>query len=313
MTSAFATQEFLAFSRNSTPEVQDTTIVKTSHSNSYFPALRTSLSDVLTNKKNNFIVSPICLSGSHDIDFASELESGSLGKQGFFGGFLQSRDHSEFSPGYSKAGNYLLYTDSRTNYRLNLDSDLDSLLKKMKRDSRSRVRKLLIKRHLLKLKRIENNLDRNSEIFHRLYNATATRSSFPSSYIFQKNQWKTLLKCDLWNLYFVEYDGDIVSGAIVANLPNSGSDYTFMGYDSSDIDASRANIILLYEQLSLDGKKFLDLGGGISEGDSLARFKKGLGSEKTLFKRVRFINLKEAISFADISDIKEVISRRWPR
>ena len=93
---------------------------------------------------------------------------------------------------------------------------------------------------------------------------------------------------------------------------NDGFDYTFMAYRPDLPGVSRANILFLYKYLSENNEGYLDLGGGISEGDALARFKLGMGGIETKFNRMRFIS-KACSVFSELDiELENLLQERWP-
>ena len=112
-------------------------------------------------------------------------------------------------------------------------------------------------------------------------------------------------------MFLLKYQGETVAGAAVAEV-EGGYDYTFMGYKACELDISRALIFFIYQYLQKHHKGFLDLGGGIAEGDSLARFKLGLGAYLVPFNRVRFVRRSALDSIPEEQKVKQYLTARWP-
>ena len=127
-----------------------------------------------------------------------------------------------------------------------------------------------------------------------MYSDNARKNGYSPSYLFSNDSWYTLLKSPEFNLFLLKYKGEIVSGAVITSIDNA-FDYTFMAYSPIIKDISRANLYFIYEVLN-DKARYLDLGGGITENDSLSKFKVSMGGNPTSFKRYRFIfNTKELL------------------
>jgi len=312
-TSGFATQEFIVFSKQVMDKNAASIITNTLDRKSPYPYFILNRKNVLFPDGAPFIVSPICMSGSNHIRFSEEFEHGELAGTGITGGFLQTRDTDQNESGLLSTSHYHYYVDTRTNYRLTLGLDDNELLKSMKRDSRARVRKVLAAKEYFELKKAESSDSTLIAKFAKLYTETAKRANFSALYTFREETWHTLLSNPLWNLFILEYKGDIVAGAVVSTQ-GEGYDYTFMAYQPCDVDVSRAIIIFIYKYLSNEGHNFLDLGGGISEGDNLARFKSGLGANETHFKRVRFAsnNALKKHQILGTDNIRTLLTKRWP-
>jgi len=309
--SGFATHAFLEFSKQAVTDSCTSGISNTLGQNASYGYFIINKNNILFPNGAQFIVSPICLSGAADINFCQELEIGELTKMDIAGGFLQTRDDRENEVGFSSTGHFYYYIDTRTNYRLDLGLSDEMLLGHMKRDSRARIRKIIKDSSNYELLNVSDNAEPYSNVFSHLYDDTATQGRFDSQYFFKKNTWLNLLSNPLWGLYILKYKNEVVAGAILSDLPN-GYDYTFMGYKQCDIDVSRALIYFIYKFLSNQGKGFLDLGGGIQENDSLARFKLGLGAYKTNFKRVRFVRRNVLGAGIHEGDLREHLMKRWP-
>jgi len=309
--SGFATQAFLEFSKQAITDPCASGISNTLDQNGSYSYFIIKKDNILFPNGAPFIISPICLSGATDIDFNKELEIGELAKMDIAGGFLQTRDDRENEVGFSGAGHFYYYIDTRTNYRLDLGLDDEILLNHMKRDSRSRIRKIIKDSSNYRLLKINDNFEFYSNAFSNLYYNIATHGRFDSQYLFDNNTWLKLVTNSLWGLYILKYKDEVVAGAVLSDLP-CGYDYTFMGYKQCDIDVSRALIYFIYKFLSNQDKGFLDLGGGIQENDSLARFKLGLGAYKTNFKRVRFVRRNVLGAGIHEGDLREHLMNRWP-
>ena len=261
--------------------------------------------------KERFLVTPICLSGPEQIDFEALLEDEALAGLDIAGGFIQTRMPKRSEAAFKETKSAFFYLDHRTNFRFTFHGDENSALGKMKRDARARVRKILRERSLFSLC-VSQKSEGDIETFANLYSETAQKSNFSELYNFTKMHWHILLQSNKWSLYFLKYNGITVAGCVVGSLFNGGFDYTFMGYKQSTHDVSRAMIIFLAEHMRNQGGLFLDLGGGIEEQDSLARFKLGLAGEAVPFQRYRFI-MKTGLRGAPTSDsIKSLLVSRWP-
>lgn len=307
----FATSQFIEFSKQANPDVVEFGILETVNNESTYPYFIVQRNKDILKGEAKFLLSPICFSGSHNINFIEELESGTLSTADISGGFIQTRDDKPVKSKFITTVDFYAYVDTRTNYRLTLGLDNDVFLSNMRRDSRSRVRSILKNSSRFNLFKVEENLSYYAKIFSFLYADTAKRSGFSSLYQFDFKGWYTLLSSPLWDLFLLEYDGEIVAGAVVCQIQR-GFDYTFMGYKVNKADFSRAIIIFIYRYLSIYEGQYLDLGGGISENDSLSRFKIGLGGQKTSFNRMRFARTSALNPGVSESAIKEALKGYWP-
>lgn len=312
MHSGFATPEFLQFARVHATTVIDAGILELA-STGPFPYLIVTRENQAFPDGANFIISPICLSGAANFDIEKTFSAIhiALPEHQLAGGFLQTRDTNCESNRFYQSDNWHIYIDSKTNYRMPLGLTDEELLVTMKRDSRSRSRKLLRQASEYQTIKVEKGDKSAINVFSTMYNDTAERVNFSEPYRFTQEQFSTLLSSDKWSLYLLKASGTIASGAIVADV-NGGFDYTFMAYWPELLDVSRANILFLYKYLSEDNQGYLDLGGGISEGDALARFKLGIGGIETRFNRMRFIS-KGYSAFSEFdAELEKLLQGRWP-
>ena len=312
MQSGFSTPEFLKFAQVRATSVVDAGILELA-STDPFPYLIVSRKNQAFSDGASFIISPICLSGASNFNIErgyAEIQNAIPGHQ-LAGGFLQTRDTDFDSNVFQKSDNWNIYIDSRTNYRIPLGLTDDELLATMKRDSRLRSRKLLRNSSEYQIFKVEKDDKSAVDLFSTMYADTAERANFSESYRFTREQFSILLSSDKWALYFLQANGTVASGAIIAQV-NGGFDYTFMAYKPGLPDISRANILYLYKLLSAEHAGYLDLGGGISENDALARFKLGIGGVKTPFKRLRFVSIKHAKFSGKDTNIDILLQGRWP-
>ena len=309
MSGGFSSDAFLKFSKPASDPTCSSGYLDLLHNHERVPYHSISKYSETLSKSGLFLLSPICLSGSQNMDFEAEIEQGSIADSHFDGGFLQSRTESKKGARFISSDKWLANIDYRTNYRLPLDQTLDELLKSMKRDSRSRVRKTLSKIDNFSLSSAAS--DNNAiKAFSDLYAITATRLNFAPAYQFSFAQWQALLADDCWRLYMLSLDDRVIGGSVVCEL-DEGFDYTFTAYDPDYPEAARAIIVMLFLLLGSETPSFLELGGGIAEGDALASFKESMGGVPVAFERMRFVNA--ASSRGGNSERAEIyLSKRWP-
>lgn len=304
--SAFATAAFLAFARQREPSPVLHAGVLDAGGETAFPYLIARRRNELWPEGANFLISPICLSGPSRLDLDAVLDriSSELGGFDVVGGFLQTRDNEFAARGHCQTRDFDAFIDERTNYRLPPGLDGERWLAAMKRDSRGRARKWLRRGDAVSIVRIDHGDDSRVEAFEAMYDKTARTSNFADAYRFASGAFAGLLADRRWVLHLLYVDGDLAAGSIVGEVPG-GHDYTFMAH-GDEPDVSRANVIFLYRDIARSAG-FLDLGGGIREGDSLARFKAGLGGIPTPFARVRFVTRDRPREAAS-----SVLEDRWP-
>tara|TARA_B100000519_G_C14220194_1_gene427136 strand:+ start:144 stop:1094 length:951 start_codon:yes stop_codon:yes gene_type:complete len=243
--------------------------------------------------KENFIISPICFSGPSYFEMSEfyEIVQEQLKSFNIKGGFIQTRDSLPIKTAKVVYNWGAVFIDTRTNYRFYLNQT-DDIILKMKRDSRTRIRKLLKNKDEFSVSIADSKYEIN--IFLNLYLNNAKKNGYSKLYLFSNDSWYKLLESDDFNLFLLKYKGEIVSGTVISTIYDA-FDYTFMAYSSIIKDISRANLYFIYKMLN-DKGAYLDLGGGITENDSLSKFKLSMGGRPTPFKRYRFLfNSKEII------------------
>lgn len=312
MLHSFTSDEFLTFAKDRNESVINQGILELDNERAfpYFIVFRT---NPMFPDGANFIITPICFSGPEVLK-NDDLEKirHAFADYELAGGFLQSREVDSDKALFKENPLWFCYSDSRTNFRIPLGLADEDLTVRMKRDSRTRTRKLIKQNSHYKL--IKAGSNKNDEIreFAEMYDQIADRTNFPAHYRFSERKWCELLENPEWNLYLLEYNDQLISGSIIANL-GEGFDYTFMGYRPEYMDASRANVYFLYRYLSEKKPKgYIDLGGGILESDSLESFKSGMGADRTSFKRLRFIFKSGLKGYVDETDIFTALTTRWP-
>ena len=308
---AFATINFLDFASNSCRFKRSSGIftLATSSTVFNFPYYITSSKKF---SSDDFLITPICISGPQ-LDSATILRNLDNADLNISGGFIQTRFGCFDCSNFITSDKFVAFRDSRSNYRLDLCLTDFEYIHTMKRDARQRIRKLLKQFHG-ELKLNVGNTALEIEAFSLLYDETANRINFSSSYRFGQKDWKHLLASSEWQLYELQFKSKIIAACIVSSIENKGYDFTFMAHDDSFKDAPRLLIYYLRSYLrSICAEGFLDLGGGISENDSLAKFKSRLGSKKIPFERIRFMS-KDFIerNRLDSTLINYYLQNAWP-
>lgn len=313
MSSGFATEEFLRFSSAHVQGVIGTGILEIEGLEP-FPYQVTRKSNALVTKDQNFLISPICFSGASNFNVFADIDRiiSVLSSERLAGGFIQTRTPVGDQPlnKFSETMHCYVSLDTRTNYRLTLGLDDEQLLAAMKADSRSRSRKLLKSASSYEMLEIDSSNSSSVQEFSVFYREAATRLGFSPAYQFSATDFENLLLSDLWTLYQLFFDGELIAGSVVCKVKD-GYDYTFMAAAPGIQDAGRANLLFLYKHLSQTEKGFLDLGGGIEEGDSLSRFKLGFGALPYDFLRCKFISKSSLGSFSK-GRVIHALSGYWP-
>ena len=265
-----------------------------------------------TNKfpDDEFLITPICLSGP-DIESISILDN--ISDLNISGGFIQTRYASNDSNCFIQTNQFIAFKDRRYNYRIDLRISDSDYIKKMKPDARQRIKKLL-KNFGSDTELCKTNSAKDIQTFASIYEDTAERVNFSLAYRFDKKDWEVLLSDEAWSLYLLKFKNEVISGCIVSRQRNNNYDFTFMAHKKDFNDAPRLLIFYLRNYLSgvfKDG--FLDLGGGISENDSLANFKNRLGSDKVGFERIRFISKTFIEKYKlEENQIQSYLGNIWP-
>ena len=309
MSSGFASESFLAFSTPSSEALVSSGFLTLLESQERVPFHIVEKRNDESGIEGQFILSPICFSGSQSIDFQAELAHGALTNCAVKGGFLQSRTVNASGARFFSNEQWVAYTDARTNYRIPLNQSLDELILTMRRDSRSRVRKILRERDKYDLSWVSAE-DWAVKKFCDFYTDTADRLNFSAAYRFSYDQWRALLNEPRWRLYLLSQNEEVVGGSVICEL-EQGFDYTFTAYTPTCPEAARAIIVMLAGQLSEECTSFLDLGGGIAEGDALASFKQSMGGVPVQFERMRFAQVPHGRGGNHVRP-EVFLSKRWP-
>lgn len=117
--------------------------------------------------------------------------------------------------------------------------------------------------------------------FRRLYESTMHRVSSDPKYIFEDDYYSKLLAGAGSALQIAEVrrpDGDVVASALL--LTHADRVHYHLGGSAPEALAMRCNNLLIWSFIKWadeSGKRLVHLGGGLSTGDSLFRFKKTFG------------------------------------
>ena len=305
---SYNTKEFLEFSKYSNKNVINRYLFKyDEYKNSEFPIHLINKENLVLRRNIYAIATPILFCGPTRTDFLNNVFN-SLDED-ISSGFIQSRvKKSDLETNIDNKCYYYI-VEVRNNYRVDLEIDNDNYFNTLKRDSKQRYKKIYTMNHKYNL--IENsNCTKSIELFAELYKHNSLINKFPKTYIFNKEVWIKLLSADLWKLYSLFYENKLVSACVLAQVDDT-YDYSFMAFNNDHKDASRALIFFLRNHLnSIGTKKYLYLGGGIRETDSLADFKKSVGGVAVPFSRIKFINKK--IFNIECEEAEKLLKGRWP-
>lgn len=163
--------------------------------------------------------------------------------------------------------------EGRTNYIVDIKRDIESQISIMKKDSRSRSRKLL---NLLQKTHISYD---KAYISNFAFNYSRLSKNFAKVYQFDEKSLDTLLQSDSISLMNVIDDKDQwLAGAFVGYDKNASfADYLYSCTIESSEDLSRLLLLHIFQELSNQKISSFFLGGGIKENDNLARFKLSMG------------------------------------
>ena len=149
-----------------------------------------------------------------------------------------------------------------------------ALIEKMHKSSRRYAKKILDDSDKFTLKKVAHDDIYSIELFSKMYHDTSLRLEFSEKYKFEFTNWVLLLSSKVSELYLLYYENKLVSGTVI-NPVIDGFDYTFVTHDLEFKNSGRANVLFLAKYLYQNSEgKFMDLGGGVTDGDSLSRFKK---------------------------------------
>lgn len=256
-----------------------------------------------------YAVTPICLSGPSQFEAETELSKLAGCPENIAAGFIQTRvpTLNENKQGHFDGGLYI--KDVRTTYQLPLISCQQTRLAAMKKDSKGHIKKLLKLSGQVTFRLA--NCDSDIREFAAIYQRQAQQHKYVSQYQFTLEQWTQLLSNPQWQLYCLEHNDQLVAGCVVAQVDN-GFDYTFMAHKKGSMDYSRALIWCLTEYLAQNHSGFLNLGGGITEGDSLARYKLSMGAIAVYFARYKFVVTGQLVANHSDDELYQLMNGRWP-
>lgn len=260
-----------------------------------------------------YAITPICLSGPILVEHLYEALAKLKDVEKFGGTYLQTRlDFDKVSRNLLSANN--IHISYRTVYELDTGLAQEQWFQLMKRDSKSRFKKVLkdLNDNTLSCDFHDFNTivnDATITDIYQIYQTTANLKGFGSSYQFSGNDFANLLADNSWALLAIRQEGKMLGFAILGDT-SKDIDYTFAATTKSAFDISRALILCAFN-ISKNLKKNLCLGGGISENDELAIFKQRMGSSTT-----KFLNLKLISSplLDEVGDryFNEYECKRWP-
>jgi len=179
-------------------------------------------------------------------------------------GFIQSR----------KANSFLLknYDYKKQNIAvLQTESDPNKFISKCRRSTRNRLRKTLNKKHFIS--------DSFSNQFSKYYEILCNEKNFKSIYSYKKSDFQILnFNTNLIPISIYNDQGEFVGGSIVGRYNNDNFDYILSCYDGRIKNAGRIVIFESQKYVNKIGGKYLNLGGGTTENDSLFDFKLSFGA-----------------------------------
>jgi hypothetical protein len=179
-------------------------------------------------------------------------------------GFIQSR----------KANSFLLenYDYKKQNIAvLQTESDPNKFLSRCRRSTRNRLRNALNQKYYIS--------DSFSNLFAKYYEILCNEKNFKSIYSYTKSDFQKLnFDTDLIPISIYNDEGKFVGGSIVGRYDDDNFDYILSCYDEKIKNAGRIVIFESQKYVNLIGGKYLNLGGGTTENDSLFDFKLSFGA-----------------------------------
>ena len=193
----------------------------------------------------------------------------------------------------------------RTNYFFDLNRSEEDAISEHKRDSRSRLRKVLRSKYEV----ITNSLNYND--FHHYYAANAERLNFSDKYFLDLKTIKNIANM-ITLIEIKSENGTFLASGIFAESENE-VDYL---YGSDSFERKDSIRLLVHEASNFyksKGFKKLFLGGGISENDNLAQFKERMGTTEAKCCAIMGITSKTKINQAlNISIDRSVFDGYFP-
>lgn len=170
----------------------------------------------------------------------------------------------------------------RTNYYFELHHELDGLLARQARDCRQRLNKAL--------RSLDYQLVNESPLngFVENYRRIAHKNAFSRHYRFDKADFIRLRHDPGIEYLEIQSGGDFHAGGFFAVFGHE-VDYLFGADSLHHPDTIRLLIWEAVKHFKRQGRKRLYLGGGISEGDSLASFKQRFGTEQQRCSSIRMV------------------------
>lgn len=227
---------------------------------------------------------------SHFIDQCKDLLTLSLDKKPLTA-YLQYRDNKiEEIECFLKKNNIYYNINERFLVILDLESET-SMLAKTKRDTRSRLNKILRHKYKTKIK--------YDSIFSEHYSDIAERNKFSLIYKYKNSDLENISRLNnIIPISIYDETGSYIGGSILGRVNNTICDYILSAYNLNYENSGR--IILWHSVIKAKelGFKKINLGGGIKNNDSLESFKLSFGGKlkefyifKVIFNRKHFSNI----------------------
>lgn len=216
-----------------------------------------------------------------------------LKKHQFVSLYILLKDHISFSHKLSQFDTY------RTNYFFDLEQSTETLWIGMKRDCKSRLKRAL--------RSTKHKVVYQSDLveFHNHYDSISQKNCFSDFYKFDLSNFRQMNQAkDILYLELTTEENIFISGGIFGLWENS-VDYLFGANNELFDDSIRMLIWEAVNYFKNRGFGYLYLGGGISEEDSLANFKKRFGTfEKkcSIFKSIINLEIVEKLMDSKYSD-----------
>ena len=248
--------------------------------------------------KNFDLVTPINFQTSLSTKFwEEELKNiyEALKKEDAVSCYIQTKDNFDLE-------NEELINSERsiTNYFFNLQLSEEELLRNKSKSSRLRLKKVL---KTLEYELVENHV---SEEFFRAYTHISSNRMFSDKYLFSYEQFLNYTKVENIKYFELRSEGEFVSGGFFG-VNGVEVDYLYGAGNSEHPDSIRLLIWEAVKYFKYAGKEKLFLGGGISQNDSLADFKKRLGTNEQECRTIMMVldkNKAEVLA-------QEKVTKEW--
>lgn len=156
------------------------------------------------------------------------------------------------------------------------------LYQNCKRDTRSRLKSILKHNLIYKIG--------YDPMFFENYNFISKKNNFSNTYSYSKVELYKISESDgIYPISIYDHDGKYLGGSIIGRVNEFLCDYILSAYNTNISNAGRA--VLWYTLVASRELGFsqINLGGGVSQGDSLETYKLSFGGRLDEFKTLKLV------------------------